>query len=113
MYADKKMIEWLLFENKETNVSIAKNTTISEGAVRNLRKGTAVVDEMRFNNANSLTSYAEKKLQKVDSDTGEKMDELLKQFSEAGHEISLHVLIKKMTDNYYELAKGNFIDFKK
>lgn len=113
MYAEKKLIEWLLFENKESNVGIARNTTISEGAVRNLRKGDAIIDEMRFNNAYSLTCYAEKKLQNEDSDTSEKIEELLKQFSEAGHEISLHELIKKMTDNYYELARGNFIDLKK
>lgn len=110
MYADKKLIEWLLFQDNESNVKLAEKLDISEGAVRNLRnkKNPAKIEAMRFNNAAAMTTYAEKKLY-GESDTEKKIQWLLDQYEESGNQISKHELIKKMTDSYFELAKGHFI----
>lgn len=109
MYADKLLIEWLLFKNKETNTSIAKKVGMGEASVRELKSGKSSIEGMKFKNAYAMTAYAEKKLY-GESDTEKKMQWLLDQYAESGNEISIHELVKKMTDSYYELAKGQFIN---
>lgn len=108
MYADSGLIEWLLFQQKESIVSIAKNVGVGETSVSDLKHKRSDISGMRFNNAAAMTAYAEKKLY-GESDTEKKIQWLLDQYAVAGIELSKHELIKKMTDSYYELAKGHFI----
>ncbi|GGD03555.1 AsnC family protein [Enterococcus wangshanyuanii] len=110
MYADRKLIEKLLFEETQiSNRKIAEAAGIkSETTVRNFRNGDASLDNLRLKNAEALTQFAEEKVYGY-SDTEEKIDWLLDQYDSAGIKLSKYELIKKMTDNYYELAKGQFI----
>lgn len=112
MYADGSLVKWLLFDDpdREPNADIAeKNGIKSETSVRKLRSGESVIENMKFKNAAAMTSYAEKKLY-GESDTEKKIQWLLEQYEDSGNKISKHELIKKMTDSYYELAKGHFIN---
>lgn len=112
MYADRKLIEKLLFETKISNVKIAEVAGIkSETTIRKFRSGESKIDNMRLGNAEALTLFAEETFYPK-SEKQEKIDWLLNVFSENGENLSYNELIQKMTDNYYELVKGNFIDVK-
>lgn len=58
LFADQNKIEWLLFKYDAGPADIAKNTTITIAAASNLKNGKAAIESMRFENAASLTKYA-------------------------------------------------------
>lgn len=112
MYAEENLIQWLLFKDpeRESNSNIAKKNGIkSETSVRKLRSGEASIENMKFKNAAAMTKYAEYKLH-GGSETENKIQWLLDQYVKAGHEVTKQEIIKKAVDNYFNLAKGCFID---
>lgn len=60
LVADQKMIEWLLFKTGIKLSVISRETGVSESALGNLRRKSSKVQDMRFQNAASLTKFAEK-----------------------------------------------------
>lgn len=65
LYADQKKIEWLLFKYGANPADIAKNTSIQAAAASNLKNGKSSIESMRFNNAASLTKYADELIEKM------------------------------------------------
>lgn len=65
LFADQKKIEWLLFKYDANPADIAKNTTITSSAASNLKNGKSSIESMRFNNAASLTKYADELIEKM------------------------------------------------
>lgn len=112
MYADRKLIERLLFDTEISSAEIARVAGFkSATAIKKFRSGESNIDNMRLGNAEALTLFAEETFYPK-SEKQEKIDWLLNVFSENGENLSYNELIQKMTDNYYELVKGNFIDVK-
>ena len=64
LFADQKKIEWLLFKYDANPADIGKNT-ITSGAASNLKNGKSSIESMRFNNAASLTKYADELIKKM------------------------------------------------
>ncbi|MGX7197959.1 hypothetical protein [Enterococcus olivae] len=58
MYADKKKIEWLLFESKLSLYNISKNSGVPLTTVNDLANKRTKIERMRFDNASKLTEYA-------------------------------------------------------
>ncbi|MGM0220101.1 hypothetical protein [Enterococcus sp. AZ126] len=113
MYADRKLVEQLLFNTKMTNTKIAEVAGIkSETTIRKFRSGESNLDNMRLGNAEALTSFAKETFY-PNSDMDKKLEWMLKEFDEAGNEISYTELLEKMVDNYYELMKGKFVQAEK
>jgi hypothetical protein len=110
MYADRKLIETLLFDR--TDISSEKIASVagikSATTVQKFRRKESSIDNMRLKNAEAMTEFSEKLVYGA-AETNMKIDWLLDQFASSGIELSKYELVKKMTDNYYELAKGQFI----
>ncbi|HII3896117.1 TPA: hypothetical protein ACY4EC_001651 [Enterococcus faecium] len=58
MYADKKKIEWLLFESGISVKDIYKESGVARTTVIDLINKTSSIDKMRFDNAVKLTKMA-------------------------------------------------------
>lgn len=113
MYADRKLIERLLFDTEISSAEIARVAGFkSATAIKKFRSGESNVDNMRLGNAEALTSFA-KEMFYPNSDMDKKLELMLKEFDEAGNEVSYTELLEKMTNNYYELMKGKFVQAEK
>lgn len=109
MYADRELIERLLFETEISSAEIARVAGFkSATAIKKFRSGESNVDNMRLGNAEALTSFAKETFY-PNSDIDKKLEWMLKEFGEAGNEISYAELLEKMVDNYYELMRGEFV----
>lgn len=107
MYADKELIEWVLFESGKTAPEIVSNTTLTETPVRGLMAKKASVDHMRFHNAVSLTEYAKelKGLEYTRENTDEKLLWLVEQYASIGENKTPEELVKELISAQYELIK--------
>lgn len=113
MYADRKLIKRLLFDTEISSAEIARVAGFkSVTAIKKFRSGESDVDNMRLGNAEALTSFAKETFY-PNSDMDKKLEWMLKEFEEAGNEISYMALLGKMVDNYYELMKGKFVQAEK
>lgn len=59
MYADKKKIEWLLFESGISRKQINEKSGVKLTTITDLRKKRSSIDLMRFDNAASLTAFVD------------------------------------------------------
>lgn len=59
MYADKKKIEWLLFESGVSRKLIHEKSGVKLTTITDLRKKRSSINLMRFDNAANLTAYVD------------------------------------------------------
>lgn len=59
MYADKKKIEWLLFESGISRKQINEKSGVKLTTITDLRKKRSSIDLMRFDNAAKLTAFVD------------------------------------------------------
>lgn len=60
MKADKRKIEWLLYESGVTMYQISKNTEIDQATLSRINSGKTDIEKLPFYVASKLTNYAKK-----------------------------------------------------
>lgn len=60
LYANEKLINWLLNESNITRYQIAKDTNVSQTVLSNIYNGKSDLSNITFGVAATLTAYAEK-----------------------------------------------------